>query len=140
VAKLQAFLKDSQGLNVTVNGIFDQQTYNAVKDFQQKYLSDVMGPWGSTQTSGYVYITTEKKINELACNTSLTLSPEELTIINAYKSQQGQNGSNNTTGLVTPSNTTPSNSTVNSTTTPNASTTPPKSNEPQNLAFYSLVC
>jgi hypothetical protein len=119
VSKLQAFLQESQGLNVDINGIFDQQTLNAVKAFQQKYLSDIMGPWGATHPSGYVYITTEKKINELACNASLTFSPAELAIINAYKNQQGQNGSNNATGIAVPSN-----GAANSTTTPNASTTP----------------
>jgi len=92
VSKLQAFLKSSQGLNVTVNGIFDLQTENAVKDFQSKFLSQIMGPWGATQPSGKVYITTEKKINELACNTPLTLSLADLAIINAYKNQQNQAG------------------------------------------------
>jgi len=78
------------------NGIFDQQTENAVRAFQSKYMSDVMGPWGATQSSGYVYITTLKKVNEIACNTSLTLSPSELAIVNAYKDQQNQNS--NVTG------------------------------------------
>ncbi|MDR3558728.1 MAG: hypothetical protein P4L61_04290, partial [Candidatus Pacebacteria bacterium] len=39
---------------------------------------------------GYVYITTEKKINQLACNTTLTLNPSELAIIDDYKSQLAQ--------------------------------------------------
>jgi hypothetical protein len=88
VAKLQAFLKNSQGLNVTVNGIFDQQMENAVRAFQSKYMSQIMGPWGANQSSGYVYITTLKKVNEIACNTPLTLSAADLAIINAYKNSQ----------------------------------------------------
>ncbi len=94
VAKLQAFLKDSQGLDVAVTGTFDQKTEDAVKAFQVKYLPDVMGPWGATQGSGFVYITTSKKINELACNAPLTLTPGETAIINAYKNAEanGQNG------------------------------------------------
>jgi peptidoglycan hydrolase-like protein with peptidoglycan-binding domain len=107
VAKLQAFLKDSQGLNVTVNGTFDLQTENAVSAFQTKYLSEIMGPWGATQSSGYVYITTLKKINEIACNSTLTLNLSELDIINAYKNQNNQNGS-----------------AVGTSTNPNATTTP----------------
>jgi len=91
VTKLQAFLKESQGINVAINGVFDQQTENAVRAFQAKYLSQVMGPWGVKQPSGYVYITTVKKINELACNASLTLSPSELAIIDAYKEQVEKN-------------------------------------------------
>jgi len=98
VTKLQAFLTESQGLNVNVNGTFDLQTENAVRAFQSKYLAQVMGPWGATQPSGYVYITTEKKINELACNTTLTLDPSEMAIINAYKSQQNQNSGASTVG------------------------------------------
>jgi hypothetical protein len=47
-----------------------------------------MGPWGATQPSGYVYITTLKKVNEIACNTSLALNPAETAIINAYKNSQ----------------------------------------------------
>jgi peptidoglycan hydrolase-like protein with peptidoglycan-binding domain len=88
VASLQAFLKDSQNLSVDVNGIFDQKTLDAVKAFQSKYMSQTMGPWGATQSSGYVYITTTKKINEIACNSPLTLNPSELAIIDSYKAQQ----------------------------------------------------
>ena len=105
VAKLQVFLKDSQGLDVTVNGIFDQQMENAVRAFQSKYMSQIMGPWGATQSSGYVYITTLKKVNEIACNTPLTLSPSEMAVINAYKDQQNQNGS--AVGTSTNATTTP---------------------------------
>ena len=101
VAKLQAFLKDSQGLNVTVNGIFDQRMENAVRAFQSKYMSQIMGPWGATQSSGYVYITTLKKVNEIACNTPLTLSPAEIAIINAFKNQQNQNYLNSQTASST---------------------------------------
>jgi hypothetical protein len=102
VAKLQAFLKDSQGLDVTVNGIFDQQMENAVRAFQSKYMSQIMGPWGANQSSGYVYITTLKKVNEIACNTPLTLSPAELAIINAYKNSQtaGTNAGPTTPGTL----------------------------------------
>ena len=110
VSKLQIFLKDSQGINVTVNGAFDLQTENAVRAFQSKYMSQIMGPWGATQSSGYAYITTLKKINEIACNTPLTLSPSELAIINAYKDQQDLNNQNGTA--------------VGTSTNPNASTTP----------------
>ena len=95
VAKLQAFLKDSQNLDVNVTGTFDQKTEEAVKAFQVKYLSDVMGPWGANQGSGMVYITTLKKINQLACNQPLTLSASEIAIINSYKQNiaaQAQSG------------------------------------------------
>jgi hypothetical protein len=102
VAKLQIFLKNSQNLDVNVTGIFDEKTDIAVKAFQVKYLVDIMGPWDATQGSGFVYITTEKKINEIACNSPLTLSPADMVIINAYKDAQanGQNG--NSVGPIIP--------------------------------------
>jgi peptidoglycan hydrolase-like protein with peptidoglycan-binding domain len=97
VALLQAFLKNSQGFDVNVTGIFDAQTLAAVRAFQTKYLADTMGPWGANQSSGYVYITTTKKINEIACNSPLTLSAADMVIINAYKNAQtgGTVGTNN---------------------------------------------
>ncbi|MBU6231199.1 MAG: peptidoglycan-binding protein [Patescibacteria group bacterium] len=100
VVKLQAFLKDAEHLNVQVTGIFDQQTENAVKAFQRANLTAVMGPWSATRPSGIVYITTAKKINQIACAAPLTLNPSELAIINAYVAGQntasiaaGQSGS-----------------------------------------------
>ncbi|MBU6427231.1 peptidoglycan-binding protein [Patescibacteria group bacterium] len=84
VAKLQAFLKNSEHLNVSVTGIFDQQTEQAVEAFQRKYLETIMGPWSATKPSGTVYITTIKKINEIACNQPLTLDPKELSTIAQY--------------------------------------------------------
>ena len=87
VTKLQSFLKNSQGINVAVNGIFDQQTEVAVRAFQSKYMTEVMGPWNATQTTGTVYITTQKLINKLACNIPLVLTPVDSSIIDAYKSR-----------------------------------------------------
>jgi len=88
VARLQLFLKQTEGLDVTVNGTFDAQTEAAVKAFQTKYLSEIMGPWGATQPSGIVYITTGKKINSISCNTPLVLSTADLAIINTYKAAE----------------------------------------------------
>ena len=85
VSKLQAYLKNIEGLNVDVNGVYDQKTVDAVKAFQDKYHNDTMGPWGAALASGRVYITTLKKINQLACSSALTLSADELAIINSYK-------------------------------------------------------
>jgi hypothetical protein len=86
VTKLQNFLK-SEGLTVTVSGIFDEQTVAAVKAFQTKYAAEILAPWGVTTPTGNVYMTTLKKINSRACNSALTLSADELAQINAYKSR-----------------------------------------------------
>ncbi len=99
VSKLQFFLKASEKLNVDINGSFDQKTEDAVKAFQQKYMSDVMGPWGATKTSGVVLITTSKKINELACQQPLVLSASDLAAIQSYRTRtEGQNSTSTDIG------------------------------------------
>ncbi|MDO8575313.1 MAG: peptidoglycan-binding domain-containing protein [bacterium] len=85
VSKLQVFLKFVENIDVDITGIFDTKTDGAVRAFQAKYLSDIMGPWDATISSGYVYITTLKKINEIACKNVRALTADELVIINAYK-------------------------------------------------------
>ena len=87
VTKLQLFLKNSEGMNLTVNGTFDQVTFDAVRAFQQKYVSQTMGPWGSNTPTGFVYITTRNKINEIACNRAFALTDSDLAIINAFKNR-----------------------------------------------------
>ena len=67
VKKLQAFLVAYQHEDLKINGRYDLATYEAVKRFQQKYVTGVLKPWGMTEPSGYVYITTTAKINRLFC-------------------------------------------------------------------------
>ena len=87
VTKLQIFLKNSEKLTVDVTGIFDQKTEDAVKAFQIKYLPSILGPWDATRATGFVYITTVKKINELACASPIVLSASELAAIAEYKAR-----------------------------------------------------
>jgi hypothetical protein len=100
VSKLQAFLKDSEKLDVDVNGTFDQKTEAAVESFQRKYMDTVMGPWDATRTTGTVFITTLKKINELACNQPLTLDSEELATIAAYEANAASADNSSSTAVV----------------------------------------
>jgi hypothetical protein len=75
-----------------------------------------MGPWGASQSSGYVYITTKKKVNQIACDAAFIINPAEQSIINAYKAAQvpvptptGQNGPTiNPSSGVNPNNSTTS--------------------------------
>jgi Domain of unknown function (DUF5011)/HYR domain len=90
VIKLQTFLSTVEHFTVAVNGTFDVATDAAVKAFQAKYFTDTMGPWKTQAPSGYVYITTKKKINEIACNAAITLTPGESAIIAAHNAQIGQ--------------------------------------------------
>lgn len=86
VTKLQTFLKNSEGLNVDINGVYDTKTVLAVKAFQLKYVDEIMKPWGVSYPTGNVFATTKKKINELSCGQSLSLSQSESAYISNYKS------------------------------------------------------
>ena len=65
---LQEFLK-AQGTDIypegLVTGYFGSLTKAAVIRFQEKYVSDVLAPWGLTKGTGRVAQTTRNKINEL---------------------------------------------------------------------------
>ncbi len=67
VRKLQVFLRDFQGLDVPVDGFYDESTFEAVKIFQLRYAKDILKPWGVDYATGYVYITTTLAINNLYC-------------------------------------------------------------------------
>lgn len=68
IIKLQTFLKEHESMtNLELSGAFDSATDVAVRAFQEKYKETVLAPWGIEQGTGYVYLTTSKKINDLAC-------------------------------------------------------------------------
>ncbi|MFA6535798.1 MAG: hypothetical protein WCT25_00005, partial [Candidatus Paceibacterota bacterium] len=67
VLKLQAFLRDTEKIDVPLNGIYDDATEVAVMAFQVKYSADVLEPWATTTPTGYAYITTVKKVNDIFC-------------------------------------------------------------------------
>jgi len=68
VVKLQKFLKDYEGFNnLKVDGIYGLSSFDAVKKFQSKYLIDVLHPWKTEDSTGFVYKTTRAKINQLYC-------------------------------------------------------------------------
>jgi len=76
VRLLQAFLSGVENYNVDINGNFDQKTLVAVHAFQQKYATDILEPWGlaTENSTGYVYYTTQNKINEIFCGRYIPLS------------------------------------------------------------------
>ncbi|MCU0660460.1 MAG: peptidoglycan-binding protein [Candidatus Pacebacteria bacterium] len=67
VTKLQSFLLKNSFLSIQPTGFFGLATDAAVKRFQEAYTADVLSSWGLNEGTGYVYITTTKKINELVC-------------------------------------------------------------------------
>src|SRR3989344_3515928 len=79
VRKLQAFLRDFEGFqNLQVTGFYDSITFEAVKAFQMRYSKDVLEPWGLLEPTGYVYITTKKKINEIYCSKQFPLTDAQV--------------------------------------------------------------
>lgn len=74
VRKLQIFLNGYLGLNLDVNGIYDLDTFNAVKTFQTMLKDDILAPWvangclsSEELATGYVYRTTRWAINNIFC-------------------------------------------------------------------------
>lgn len=67
VRRLQAVLRDFEGADIEVNGVYDAATLAAVHAFQTKYASDILTPWGIEKSTGFVYLTTRKKVNEIYC-------------------------------------------------------------------------
>lgn len=85
VLKLQAFLASVENLPVTATGIFDAQTFEGVKSFQAKYVSEILAPWGVTTPTGQVWYTTKKKVNEVFCKANFALTPAQIAEIEAYR-------------------------------------------------------
>ena len=77
VEKLERFLNEFEGENLLVNGIYEQIDFDAVSRFQEKYLTVILSPWSHNKATGYVYITTKKKINELYCQREFPLTAEQ---------------------------------------------------------------
>ena len=86
VLKLQAFLINFEGhSDVTLTGVFDQATFDAVSAFQMKYFKDILEPWGHTGPTGYVYILTQKKINEIYCQRLFPLNQAQINEIVVFR-------------------------------------------------------
>ncbi len=67
VTKLQLFLNDYMKKNLEINGVYDQPTFDTVKEFQVKEKEEVLEPWEIEEPTGYVYITTQRRINNIKC-------------------------------------------------------------------------
>ena len=81
VRKLQLFLNEEMASGLPITGFFGPLTDAAVRAFQARYASEILAPWDITEPTGYVYLTTRKKINELNCARSFPLTPAEQAII-----------------------------------------------------------
>ncbi len=86
VTKLQTFLKNHEGFDsLAITGFFDMTTEVAVRTFQDRYAADVLTPWNLPSNTGYVYYTTQKKVNELYCKRAFPLNTTQLAEIDSFK-------------------------------------------------------
>ena len=82
VVKLQTFLNKWLGADVQVNGTYDKETEMAVRKFQLMFSANVLKPWLSfglpteKTSTGYVYKTTRRWINLLACPSMASVLPK----------------------------------------------------------------
>lgn len=96
VKRLQRFLRDFEGAQVTENGIYDGATLAAVHAFQIKYGAEILAPWGIGKSTGYVYLTTRKKVNEIFCRNTKVFY---LTVDELKKIEEGRAASTQTAGV-----------------------------------------
>ncbi len=66
VIRLQAFLT-ALGFTVDISGTFDAATTEAVRNFQEKYVTAILTPWNINEGTGYVFKTTRATINNMVC-------------------------------------------------------------------------
>ncbi|OHB03788.1 MAG: hypothetical protein A2920_01925 [Candidatus Zambryskibacteria bacterium RIFCSPLOWO2_01_FULL_43_17] len=84
--KLQVFLRELEGFkDLPITAVFDQQTFNAVAVFQERYFDDILKPWGHDKYTGYVYILTKKKVNEIVCERAFPLTESQENEIAQFK-------------------------------------------------------
>ena len=88
VKRLQHVLKEYEGASIEESGMYDQATLTAVHAFQTKYWDTILAPWNIKSSTGFVYLTTRKKVNEIYCKNEVAfpLSQDENTIIESSKS------------------------------------------------------
>ena len=83
--KLQSFLNVFEGEQLSYTSVFDEPTLQAVERFQNKYFTDILEPWGHDAPTGFVYILTKKKVNEIYCNALFPVSLLEQSEINSFR-------------------------------------------------------
>ena len=118
VMKLESFLNEYLGINLPINGIYEEADYNAVMEFQLRLKNDILAPWAAVNClpsenipTGYVYRTTKWAINNIFCpelrpdvsdercfgSTSVGLGEEEGLVAGAAISTLGETDETTTT-------------------------------------------
>ena len=82
VIKLQKFLNERENSNLPVTGFYGEETLAAVHTLQKKYGLEILAPWVShglkdaKTSTGYVYKTTKRWINNVACPSLMLPMPQ----------------------------------------------------------------
>lgn len=66
VERLEAFLI-SRWENLEIDGKYGQNDFDAIKRFQLEFREEILDPWDIENPTGYVFRTTIKTINQVAC-------------------------------------------------------------------------
>lgn len=92
VRRLQTVLQQYERAPIMVNGTYDAPTVAATRAFQGRYASEILAPWRLTEPTGYVYLTTRKKVNEIYCNGTkqFPLTTEQTAVIARAVSLAGE--------------------------------------------------
>jgi peptidoglycan hydrolase-like protein with peptidoglycan-binding domain len=75
VRLLEQFLNVFEGANVPVDGIYSVADEAVVRAWQEKYRSEILTPWGTTKGTGYVFITSLRKIKSVQENNCTRETP-----------------------------------------------------------------
>jgi len=73
IKRIQNFLNQHLGTSLILDGINGGNTTQAIKDFQERYRSNVLDPWNLDQPTGYWYQTTRYMANKILGCTEVPL-------------------------------------------------------------------